>query len=192
MVEAEIGTGWPLVMRAAEKASSWHVDERHKDGKAPFINHLIEVATLVTIATAGRDPVLAAAAFLHDAIEKANVEPGQIRDAFGEKVCALVLEVTDAHGLTKEERRQQQVEAAAQKSPKAKMLKLADKTSNLRALARDDADRDNARDYAQWAEAVAKGLRGTDRWLEEQFDQALSLLRRRIGEGAEERKSTWG
>ena len=192
MVEAEIGTGWPLVMRAAEKASSWHVDERHKDGKAPFINHLIEVAALVTIATAGRDPVLAAAAFLHDAIEKANVEPGQIRDAFGEKVCALVLEVTDAHGLTKEERRRQQVETAAQKSPKAKMLKLADKTSNLRALARDDADRDDARDYAQWAEAVAKGLRSTDRWLEEQFDQALSLLRRCIGEGAEERRSTWG
>jgi len=59
-------------------------------------------------------------------------------------------------------------------------------------LARDDADRDDARDYAQWAEAVAKGLRGTDRWLEEQFDQALSLLRRRIGEVAGGRKSTWG
>jgi guanosine-3',5'-bis(diphosphate) 3'-pyrophosphohydrolase len=136
MVEAEIGTGWPLVMHAAEKASSWHLGERHRNGKAPFINHLIEVAALVTIATAGRDPVLAAAAFLHDAIEKANVEPGQIRDAFGEKVCALVLEVTDAHGLTKEERRRQQVETAAQKSPKAKMLKLADKTSNLRVGAR--------------------------------------------------------
>jgi (p)ppGpp synthase/HD superfamily hydrolase len=192
MVEAEIGTGWPLVMHAAEKASSWHLGERHRNGKAPFINHLIEVAALVTIATAGRDPVLAAAAFLHDAIEKANVEPGQIRDAFGEKVCALVLEVTDAHGLTKEERRRQQVETAAQKSPKAKMLKLADKTSNLRALARDDADRDEARDYAEWAEAVAKRLRGTDRWLEEQFDQALSFLRRRIGEGAEEGRSISG
>jgi (p)ppGpp synthase/HD superfamily hydrolase len=192
MVEAEIGTGWPLVMHAAEKASSWHLGERHRNGKAPFINHLIEVAALVTIATAGRDPVLAAAAFLHDAIEKANVEPGQIRDAFGEKVCALVLEVTDAHGLTKEERRRQQVETAAQKSPKAKMLKLADKTSNLRALARDDADRDEARDYAEWVEAVAKRLRGTDRWLEEQFDQALSFLRRRIGDGAEEGRSISG
>jgi hypothetical protein len=59
-------------------------------------------------------------------------------------------------------------------------------------LARDDADRDDARDYAQWAEAVAKGLRGTDRWLEEQFDQALSFLRRRIGEGAEEGRSISG
>ena len=43
---------------------------------------VIGLAALVTIATAGREPVLAAAAFLHDAIEKANVEPGQIRDAF--------------------------------------------------------------------------------------------------------------
>jgi (p)ppGpp synthase/HD superfamily hydrolase len=179
-------------MRAAEKASSWHVDEKHKGGRAPFINHLIEVAALVTIATGGRDPVLAAAAFLHDAIEKANIEPRQIRDAFGEEVCDLVLEVTDERGLTKEERRRKQVETAAQKSPKAKMLKLADKTSNLRALARDDADSDDARDYAQWAVAVAKELGGTDRWVEEQFDQALSLLRRRIGEGSRERRATSG
>ena len=67
--EPETGTGWSLAMRAAEQASLWHVDEKHKDG-APFINHLIEVAALVTMATAGREPVLTAAAFLHDAVEK--------------------------------------------------------------------------------------------------------------------------
>ena len=105
-------------------------------------------------------------------------------------MCALVVEVTNKPGLTKNEQRREQVESAAQKSPKAKMLKLADKTSNLRALARDVSDEDDARDYAQWAEAVAKELRGTGPWLEEQFSQALSLLRRRIGAAAEERRST--
>ena len=81
MVEPEIGAGWSLALRAAEHASVWHAEEKHKD-EAPFINHLIEVAALVTTATAGRDPLLATAAFLHDAVEKANIEPGQIRNSF--------------------------------------------------------------------------------------------------------------
>jgi (p)ppGpp synthase/HD superfamily hydrolase len=188
MAEPDIGTQWVLAIRAAEEASLWHVEDKHKDG-APFINHLIEVAALVTTATEGRDPYLAAAAFLHDAVEKANIGPGQIRNIFGEAVCALVLEVTDEPGLTKDEQRHQQIETAAQKSTKAKMLKLADKTSNLRALARAGAGQDDARDYAQWAEAVANELTGTDPRLEEQFHQALSLLRRRI-EGARQRRSS--
>ena len=192
MAEPEFGEGWSLTMRGAQEASTWHVDEKHKDGKAPFINHLIEVAALVTIATAGRDSVLASAAFLHDTIEKANIEPMQIRDAFGEEICALVLEVTDASGLSKEERRRRQVETAAQKSPRAKMLKLADKISNLRALARDGEDQEDARAYADWAETVAKELRGTNRWLEEQFDNALAMLRRRIGHGADVAKPARG
>jgi len=188
MVEPEIGAGWSLALRAAEQASIWHADEKHKD-EAPFINHLIEVAALVTTATAGRDPLLATAAFLHDAVEKAHIEPGQIRNSFGEAVCALVLEVTDEPGLTENERSRKQVESAAQKSQRAKMLKLADKTSNLRGLAREVANNDDAGDYAEGAEAVAKELRGTDPWLEEQFHQALSLLRRRIGAGAGQQRS---
>ncbi len=189
MVEPEIATGWSLAMRAAEQASLWHLNEKHKD-EAPFINHLIEVAALVTMATAGREPVLTAAAFLHDAIEKANIDAGKIRDCFGEAVCALVLEVSNEPGLTKNERRREQVKSAAQKSPKAKLLKLADKTSNLRALAREVSHEEDARDYAQWAEAVAKELRGSNPWLEEQFDQALSLLRTRIGADTGQRRST--
>jgi len=188
MVEPEIGAGWSLALRAAEQASLWHADKKHKDG-APFVNHLIEVAALVTTATAGRDPVLTAAAFLHDAVEKANIEAGQIRDSFGEAACALVLEVTDERGMPKDEQRREQVQSAAQKSKRAKMLKLADKTSNLRALAREICDEDDAREYAHWAEAVAKELGGTDPWLEEQFHQALSLLRRRIGAGAGQQRS---
>jgi len=68
-----------------------------------------------------------------------------------EKRCALVFDVTNKPGLTKNDRRREQVKSAAQKSPKAKMLTLADKTSNLRALAREVSHEEDARDYAQWA-----------------------------------------
>src|SRR5215217_6156355 len=114
---------------------------------------------------------------------------GRSATPFGEAVCALVLEVTDQPGLTKKERSRKQVESAAQKSQRAKMLKLADKTSNLRGLAREVANNDDAGDYAEGAEAVAKELRGTDPWLEEQFHLALSMLRQRIAAGTGPRES---
>ncbi len=67
------------------------------------------------------------------------------------------------------------MEKAAGKSPAAKRVKLADKTSNLRALAESPpADWDHARrlDYVGWAARVAEGLRGANPGLEAAFDEA--------------------
>jgi (p)ppGpp synthase/HD superfamily hydrolase len=170
--------GLMLVLRAAEAAARWHGDSMHKDG-APFINHLIEVAGLVTAATEGRDPSLTAAALLHDAIEKAGIPAADISEAFGKAVCTLVMEVTDTPGMSKQERRRQ-IASTSDKSVRAKLIKLADKTSNLRALARahKGAKSEDSSDYADWAEQVARGLRGSNAELEAQFDAALAALRR--------------
>ena len=58
-----------------------------------------------------------------------------IAEVWGEEVAKLVEEVTDDKGLEKAERKHKQVESASKKSDRAKILKLADKTSNLRAIA---------------------------------------------------------
>jgi hypothetical protein len=47
----------------------------------------------------------------------------------------LVVELTDDKSLPEETRKEKQAETAHQKSPRAKILKLAHKTSNLRAIA---------------------------------------------------------
>ena len=46
----------------------------------------------------------------------------------------LVEEVTDDKSLDKAVRKRKQVESASKKSFRAKIIKLADKTSNLRAI----------------------------------------------------------
>jgi len=74
------------------------------------------------------------AALLHDAIEDQEVPPDMIAETWGEEVAKLVEEVTDDKGLAKAERKHKQVESASKKSDRAKILKLADKTSNLRAI----------------------------------------------------------
>jgi (p)ppGpp synthase/HD superfamily hydrolase len=178
--------GWVLALSAAERAAKWHAEHRHKGvTQVPFVNHLIEVALLVTTATDGNDPVLTTAAFLHDAAEKAGIPPSQIRSEFGDAVYELVMEVTDDKTLSRDDRRQRQIETAASKSMKAKMIMLADKTSNLRALAEYapmGAAEENPLEYAEWVEKVANGLRGVSPWLEQQFEHALSAVRIKIAQ----------
>jgi len=39
---------WIAVLRAADAAARWHVHQRHKGvAEEPYVNHLLEVATLV-------------------------------------------------------------------------------------------------------------------------------------------------
>jgi GTP diphosphokinase / guanosine-3',5'-bis(diphosphate) 3'-diphosphatase len=126
---------WIAVLKAADAAARWHVHQRRKGAtQEPYINHLLEVASLVTEATEGKDPNLVIAALLHDAIEDQEVPRTMIADVFGEDVAALVEEVTEDKGLEKEERKRLQIEHASAKSKRVKLLKLADKTSNLRTV----------------------------------------------------------
>jgi guanosine-3',5'-bis(diphosphate) 3'-pyrophosphohydrolase len=86
-------------------------------------------------ATDGKDPDLVIAALLHDAIEDQEVARDAIAQAFGEDVAKLVEEVTDDKNLEKQDRKRLKVEHSHKKSQRAKILKLVDKTSNLRAIA---------------------------------------------------------
>ena len=74
----------------------WHVHQKRKGAaQEPYINHLLEVATLVGEATDGTDPNLVIAALLHDAIEDQEVPLEVIAEVFGQEVADLVCEVTD-------------------------------------------------------------------------------------------------
>jgi len=67
------------------------------------------------------------------------------------------------------------VESAHKKSREAKLVKLADKTSNLRAVTLSPAPDWSVKrrlEYIEWSKSVVAGLRGTSPWLEEQFDEA--------------------
>jgi (p)ppGpp synthase/HD superfamily hydrolase len=186
---------WVTVLKAADAAARWHVHQRRKGPAAePYINHLLEVAMLVAQASQGNDPNLVIAALLHDAIEDCEVPRKLIAATFGEEVAAIVSEVTDDKKLPKAKRKRKQIETATDKSPKAKLLKLADKTSNLRAIAASPpADWSVKRriEYVDWALAVAQGLRGVSPWLEGQLDEAAGAARRAVmaeGTGAEGQK----
>src|SRR5215210_1995219 len=97
---------WVAVLKAADAAARWHVHQRRKGtAEEPYVNHLLEVASLVAEATEGRDVELVIAALLHDAIEDQEVPAETITKAFGTEVAEIVLEVTDDKSLAKAKRK---------------------------------------------------------------------------------------
>jgi (p)ppGpp synthase/HD superfamily hydrolase len=61
------------VMRAADFAAKAHTHQRRKgEAKEPYVNHLLEVANLMTEATSGTDMNIIIAALLHDTIRRSR------------------------------------------------------------------------------------------------------------------------
>jgi guanosine-3',5'-bis(diphosphate) 3'-pyrophosphohydrolase len=120
-----------------------------------------------------------AAAVLHDTVEDTGTLPAELMSVFNSDIAGLVAEVTDDKSLDKALRKKLQVEHAATKSRRAKIIKLADKTSNLRSILKsppDDWSLQRRREYLDWALQVARGLRGANPWLEAQFDEVAEQL----------------
>jgi (p)ppGpp synthase/HD superfamily hydrolase len=165
------------IMRAADYAARKHTVQRRKGEEAePYLNHLIEVAHLVAEATDG-DPDTVIAALLHDAVEDQGVRVAEIADLFGPTAASLVAEVTDDKNLPKQVRKDMQIADASHKSDGASVIKLADKTSNLLAIANSPppwpGDRKLA--YVEWARAVVSGLPLKPASLMARFEQAARL-----------------
>lgn len=165
------------LLRAAVFAARVHSTHRRKGAaQEPYINHVLEVAEI--LAAHGAPPEAQIAALLHDTVEDSSDDPepvtlDRLAAEFGERVAAIVAEVTDDKSLPKETRKALQIRHANGKSEAAKQLKLADKISNLRAIAASPpANWGHARrlEYVGWAGRVAAGLKGVNPALDALFD----------------------
>lgn len=163
-----------LLLSAIHFAAQRHRDQRRKNpGRTPYINHPIDVANILFFEGGVRDPVVLIAAVLHDTIEDTQTTLMEIENLFGEEVRKVVAEVTDEKNIPHHQRKSGQVEKAPYLSPRAKLVRLADKISNLRdVLADPPLEWTPARQHAyfQWAAKVIAGVRGIHPELEALFD----------------------
>ena len=152
-----------LITHALRFAAERHSSQRRKgQAKEPYVNHLAEVSELVADATEGKDVNLIAAALLHDTIEDTETSSDELVATFNNDIAQLVADVTDDKSLPKQDRKNLQVVNAPGQNMRAKLLKLADKTSNLRSLANSPPENWNTerkQTYIDWAVKVAAGLR---------------------------------
>ena len=181
-----------LILKALEFAAGRHRSQFRKGlDRTPYINHPIQVANLLINYGGETDPVLLAAAILHDVVEdtvnsvnERDELAGIISRMFGEQILSLTLEVTDDKTIDKKERKRLQVENAPHKSDNAKKLKIADKIMNLRDITDTppaDWPLQRISDYFDWAENVVAGLRGVNPKLGDMFDECLVRGRIKYG-----------
>lgn len=164
------------ILSAIAFAANKHRHQRRKDAAAsPYINHPIALANLLANEAGITDERVLMAAILHDTIEDTETTAQELALAFGDAVAGIVLEVTDDKALPKAERKRLQIEHAPHASLEARLVKLADKTCNLRDITASppaDWSAQRKREYFDWAKAVVDGLRGTHAGLEQLFDAA--------------------
>ncbi len=171
-----------LFLKALRFAAHKHRDQRRKDADAsPYINHPIDLANVLCNEVGICDAELLCVALLHDTVEDTDTTPEEVQQVFGRPIRDLVMEVTDDKRLPKGERKRLQVVHAAHLSPKAKLVKLADKICNVRDVAHRPPSQwplDRRQGYFDWAKQVVDELRGIHPELEALFDEAY---RRRPG-----------
>lgn len=170
-----------LLLRALEFAASKHSNQRRKDqAGSPYVNHLVDVTGILANIGEVEDMVTLAAAALHDTLEDTATTAEELEREFGPEVRRTVEEVSDDKRLPKAERKRLQVERAAERSTRAKLVMLGDKISNVRDVTRRPPPSwslEGTRKYFDWTEQVVAMLRGTHAALEAHYDGVLREAR---------------
>ena len=177
--------------RALVFAAEAHANQRRKGAaQEPYLNHLVEVLDLVTQATGGEDTDLLIAALLHDVCEDTAVTQDQLAAAFGDRVLRIVQENSDDMSLPKDERRRKRIADMAKKSLDARVVKIADVISNLRAIVSSPPagwTADRKLGYLEGCRQLVDAGRGANASLEAVFDRTAAETERSVrGEAADQ------
>ncbi|MFT6779541.1 MAG: hypothetical protein ACJAV1_003484 [Paraglaciecola sp.] len=121
-----------LIM-ALELAAKAHVGQRRKSDQSPYLNHLIDVMSLL-VKFGHDDENLLISAVLHDAIEDTTVNYDQLFLMFGEEVANTVKGLSDDKSLGLQERRLGQLRKAKSGTRNHKLIKLSDAFSNASSM----------------------------------------------------------
>jgi HD domain len=133
------------VQQALELASRLHARDRRQ--REPYVNHLLRVAIRIISHYRVRDPDLACAALLHDALEDhaadLAADGGQqqalavLAERFGDRTAGLVAAVTNpefAAGRDRHQQYREHVSASLEADPWARVIKASDFTDNAVGL----------------------------------------------------------
>jgi HD domain len=169
-------------------AAEAHRNQRRKGAaQEPYLNHLIEVLDLVVQATGDTDMDMVIAALLHDVVEDTPTTYEDVATTFGDRVAEIVRENSDNMSLSKAERRRARIAAMALKSREARIVKMADLISNLRAIATSPPagwSPERKLGYLEGCRELVDAARGTEASIERLFDETAADVERAIRDDA--------
>lgn len=121
--------------KAVTFATERHSGQVRKGTTLPYIVHPIEVMQILY--RMGADENVMIAGVLHDTIEDTGTTKEEILELFGEDVANLVAGHSEDKGKTWKQRKTAAIKHLTASDKRFKMLVLADKLSNIRAIAAD-------------------------------------------------------
>lgn len=170
------------LLAALHFAARCHQDQRRKgEAQEPYINHLIEVMALLADFAGVTDSATLQAAALHDVVEDTDTTIEEVEDRFGAAVAELVAALTDDKALPKAERKRLQIEHMAIAPRTARLIKLADHTSNVTELP-ESWPIERRREYLQWSWKVIEHCRGISPELELEYETRRSRSLARLAQ----------
>ncbi len=125
---------WPSTYaRAVLFAGERHAGQRRKGSDEPYLVHPLRVCERLRTQAVPpvQDEVTLVAALLHDVLEDTATAAGELEDAFGAPVAAVVGELTNDTSLERAERKARMIERFRSGSVRARLVKLADRLDNL-------------------------------------------------------------
>ncbi|HVM31552.1 MAG TPA: bifunctional (p)ppGpp synthetase/guanosine-3',5'-bis(diphosphate) 3'-pyrophosphohydrolase [bacterium] len=137
LTPAESHLNRPLIQKAYEFAKKAHEGQRRLSGDA-YLTHLVGVAEILE--ELHMDSITIAAALLHDILEDTPVTYDQLKQEFGEEIANLVEGVTKLSTRKFQDATLRQAEStrkmlvAMAKDVRVILIKLADRTHNMRTL----------------------------------------------------------
>jgi (p)ppGpp synthase/HD superfamily hydrolase len=120
-----------LATTALRFARRVHLGQHRKQTHEQFVEHPIAVANLLS--DAGLNGSIVAAAYLHDVVEKTEVEPAEIRQRFGSAVAGVVDALSEDASLEDyAERKRALRRRVTDSSREAVLIYAADRVANMR------------------------------------------------------------
>lgn len=160
-----------LLTEAVIFAARMHDGAVRRGTRVPYIVHPMEVAAIASTLT--QDEEVLAAAVLHDVVEDCGQTLQGVAERFGARVAALVEAETQTPRPDPETswlaRKEEALFKLAHGGRDARLIALADKLSNMRAI---------ARDYAQSGEAVFSRFHERDKRLLAWYYRSCAALTR--------------
>lgn len=120
-----------LVQKAKTFSARKHSHQTRKYDGSPYTEHL-EAVVKVLKRHGVMNPVILAAAYLHDTVEKTDTSVGEIIDVFGTDVAKLVYWLTDDDRGNRKVRKLMSAWRLSRAPWDAKLIKLADLVDNTR------------------------------------------------------------
>ncbi len=124
-----------LLNEAIRFAVDRHAGQLRKGSRLPYIVHPMEVVSI--LAAIGADTELMIAGMLHDCIEDSDATYDEIEEKFGERTAQLVAAHSEDKAQSWNARKTKALEELIVAPPDFLRMVLADKLSNMRAMARD-------------------------------------------------------